>query len=96
MKKKLWSAFEIWTGIPDNDKEGKALKREWINVSELKRLVEWGEQERMNNNIFGKSNCDLNDDWIEKIEELYLFKSRKKKRQEKKNSDCPRKKNSDG
>jgi len=41
-----------------------------IPVSELKKLVEWGEQERMNNNIFGKSNCDLNDDWIEKIEEL--------------------------
>jgi len=40
MKKKLWSAFDVWTGVPDNDKEGKALKREWVNIEELRKEVE--------------------------------------------------------
>ena len=36
----------------------------------VEELIEWGDNERKNNNIFRKSADELNEDWIEKLEKL--------------------------
>lgn len=46
----------------------RALK--WAEETKEK-LIEWGGNERKNNNIFRKSVDDLNEDWISKIIEEF-------------------------
>jgi len=49
----------------------KQLESEKAGLAEaIDALIEWGNNERKNNNIFRKSADDLNDDWIEKVELL--------------------------
>jgi len=45
----------------------------------LNALIDWGNKERLNNNIFCKSEDELNDSWIDKIEELNSSKQKEKK-----------------
>jgi len=51
---------------------GKRQERKRV-LQKIKELIDWGDQERMNNNIFRKEADELNTDWIEKIELLKQF-----------------------
>lgn len=37
----------------------------------VEELINWGDSEQKNNNIYGKSTDELNDDWIEKIKKEF-------------------------
>jgi hypothetical protein len=47
---------------------GQQAKQEFLK--ELDSLIGWGESEEKNNNIYRKGQDELNEDWIDKIEEL--------------------------
>ena len=38
-KEKLWSGWDIWMNIPDNDVENKTFKKEWINIANIKKAI---------------------------------------------------------
>ena len=47
-------------------------EQEKKNIKVLKaRLSKWGNSEQKNNNIYRKTTDELNEDWLDKIEEVY-------------------------
>jgi len=36
MTRKIYSAFEIWNDIPDDDKDDEAHKKQWVRVNKKK------------------------------------------------------------
>lgn len=42
----------------------------WVSKDKLEELINWGDIRRKDNTIFGKSVDEVNEDWIDKIEEL--------------------------
>ena len=57
--------------MPYKDKEKYQKVIQNINNKEIllliQELIEWGNNEQSNNNIYRKSTFDLNEDWIDKL-----------------------------